>query len=432
MPKTSKKGLKAHRWMWLGSGLLVGVFSGANAQQTLTIAAYPAVDEIAKAAIPLWKKKYPLVEIRVVSRPYADHHTAMTTALSSATAQPDVMAVEFGQLGRFAEGGGLENLGDEPYSIRSRQLRFVPFAFRQAVNSSGAIVAVPSDIGPGTLLYRADILKKAGVTEAELTESWDSFIAAGVKIKAQTGAYLMANARDIKDIVIRTDTRSPGAVAYWKPGEGLYISKSGKIQVDSPRFVRAFELAKKVRELKLDGQINTWSPEWVEGFKKGTVATQMSGAWLAGHLSNWIAPETRGLWRAAQLPEKAWGSWGGSFYAIPKGAKNKPMAWEFIQMMTLAPEVQLSAFKSHDAFPALVSVHDDAFFNQPIAFLGGQPARLLWREAASKISPINVHKLDTMAEEIVNAEMDAVLNNGKSVAAALADAKALLTQRSAR
>jgi multiple sugar transport system substrate-binding protein len=56
----------------------------------------------------------------------------------------------------------------------------------------------------------------------------------------------------------------------------------------------------------------------------------------------------------------------------------------------------------------------------------------LWREAASKVSPINVHKLDTVAEEIVNAEMDAVLNNGKSVAAALADAKALLMQRSAR
>lgn len=413
-------------------GLLVGALSGAHAQQILTIAAYPAVDEIAKAAIPLWKKKYPQAEVRVVSRPYAEHHAAMATALSSSSGLPDVMVVEFGHLGRFAEGDGLENLGNEPYGIRSRQLRFVPFAFRQAVNSSGAIVAVPSDIGPGTLLYRVDILRKAGVTEAELTESWDSFVAAGVKIKAQTGAYLLANARDIKDIVIRTDTRAPGSVAYWKPGEGLYISKSGKIQVDSPRFVRAFELAKKVRELKLDGQIDTWSPEWVEGFKKGTVATQMSGAWLVGHLSNWMAPETRGLWRAAQLPEKAWGSWGGSFYAIPKGAKNKAMAWEFIQMMTLSPEVQLSAFKSHDAFPALVSVHGDDFFNQPIPFLGGQQARLLWREAASKVSPINVHKLDTVAEEIVNAEMDAVLDKGKPVAAALANAKALLTQRTGR
>lgn len=432
MSEKSKKYRKVRRQVAVGMGLLIGILSVAHPQQTLTIAAYPALDEVTKAAIPLWKKKYPQVDIRVMSRPYAEHHSAMAKALSTSVGLPDVMAVEFGHLGRFAESDGLENLGNEPYSIRSRQLRFVPFAFRQAVNSSGEIVAVPSDIGPGTLLYRVDILKKAGVTEAELTESWDSYVAAGIKIKAQTGAYLMANARDIKDIVIRTDTRSPGSVAYWQPGQGLYINKSGKIQVDSPRFVRAFELAKKVRELKLDGQIETWSPEWLGSFKQGTVATQMSGAWLAGHLNNWIAPETRGQWRAAQLPEKAWGSWGGNFYAIPKGAKNKTMAWEFIQMLTLSPELQLSAFKLHDAFPALVAVHDDDFFNQPIPFLGGQQARILWREAASKVSPINVHKLDIVAEEIVNTEMDAVLDKGKPVAAALANARALLTQRTAQ
>ena len=51
--------------------------------------------------------------------------------------------------------------------------------------------------------------------------------------------------------------------------------------------------------------------------------------------NNWLAPDTKGLWRASQLPEKAWGSWGGSFYTIPKGAKNKALAWDFIQMMTL-------------------------------------------------------------------------------------------------
>lgn len=91
--------------------------------------------------------------------------------------------------------------------------------------------------------------------------------------------------------------------------------------------------------------------------------------------------------------------------------------------------MQLSAFKSNDAFPALVSVRDDAFFEQPIEFLGVQKARLLWREAASKISPVDIHKLDPVAAKIVNAEMDKVLNKGKNVRAALADAKDLLTQR---
>ena len=415
---TQKLKIAAQRW----AGLLLagGCITLAQAQQSITVAAYPAVDEIAKAAVAQWKKKHPTVEVKVVSRAFADHHTAMTTALSTSSNLPDVMVVEFGYVARFAEGGGLDDLGAAPYAIKTQQARFVPFAFRQATAASGAVVAVPADIGPGTLLYRADILKKAGLTEADLMQSWDAYVAAGVKIKAATGAYLVAHARDVKDIVIRSDI---------KPGEGLYIDAKGRVLVDSPRFVRAFELAKKVREGKLDGKISAWSNEWAEGFKRGTIATQMSGAWLAGHLNNWLAPETKGLWRASQLPEKAWGSWGGSFYTIPKGAKNKALAWDFIQMMTLDPQMQLSAFKSQDAFPALVDVHNDAFFDQPIEFLGGQKARLLWREASRKINAVDVHKLDPIAEEIINTEMDKVLDQGKDVRTALADAKALLERR---
>ena len=412
--------LKTSALSWAGLLLTGCVVTLAQAQQSITVAAYPAVDEIAKAAVTQWKKKHPTVEVKVVSRAFADHHTAMTTALSTSSNLPDVMVVEFGYVARFAEGGGLEDLGAAPYAIKTQQARFVPFAFRQATAASGAVVAVPADIGPGTLLYRADILKKAGLTEADLMQSWDGYVAAGVKIKATTGAYLVAHARDVKDIVIRSDI---------KPGEGLYIDAKGRVLVDSPRFVRAFELAKKVRDGKLDGKISAWSNEWSEGFKRGTIATQMSGAWLAGHLNNWLAPDTKGLWRASQLPEKAWGSWGGSFYTIPKGAKNKALAWDFIQMMTLDPQMQLNAFKSQDAFPALVDVHNDAFFDQPIEFLGGQKARLLWREASRKINAVDVHKLDPIAEEIINTEMDKVLDQGKDVRTALADAKALLERR---
>ncbi len=403
--------------MLLGMGL-------AQAQaQSLSVTAYPALDEIIKAAIPLWKKKHPDVEIKLVSRAMEDHHKAMSTALSTSSNLPDVMALEFGYLGRFASGGGLEDLSQPPYRIKDVQSRFVPFAFKQATTSSGAVMGAPTDIGPGTLLYRADVLKKAGVTEAELIQSWDSYVAAGERIKAKTGAYLMAHARDIKEIVIRSNI---------KPGDGLYFDAAGKVVVDSPRFVRAFELARKVRQQKLDGKIGAWSTEWSQGFKNGHIATQMSGAWLAGQMASWIAPTTKGLWRVSQLPEKAWGAWGGTFYVIPKGAKNKALAWEFIQLMTQSREAQLSAFKVQDAFPALLEAHNDPFYDQPIEFLGGQKARLLWREAALKINAIDVHKLDPIADEIINTELDKVLDQGKDIPKALADAKALLERRARR
>jgi multiple sugar transport system substrate-binding protein len=397
----------------------------AAAQQVLVVSAYPAVDEIVRAALPAWHRLHPNVEVKVVSRQFADHHTAMTTALSTAVYLPDVMALEVGYLGRFSPGFGLEDLTRPPYEIARFKNRFVPYAYQQASNRRGEVVAVPTDIGPGTLLYRSDVLAKAGVSEAELTRSWDSYVAAGIKIKASSGAFLLAHARDIKNILIRTGIR---------PGEGLYFDNQSRVLVASPRFVRAFELAREVRQHKLDARVLAWSGDWTEGFKRGSIATQLTGAWLAGHLNTWLAPNTAGLWRAAQLPEGAFAAYGGTFFAIPRKADpaNKALAWDLIQFLTLNREVQLRAFKAQDAFPALLEAHDDAFFEQPIAFLGGQTARLGWRDASRRIRAVDVHKQDAFAEEVIDTELDKVLERGKDIRTALADAERLLKQRATR
>lgn len=410
------------RFVVLATSLCLAT-SCAFAQRVLTVAAYPAVDSILKAALPDWEKKHPGVQVKLISRAYADHHTAMTTALSTSSKPPDVMVLEASYVARFATGGGLENLSAEPYRLNERANLFAPYAIEQATSVKGQLIAIPTDIGPGTLLYRQDLLAKAGLKESDLTNSWDSYIQSGIVIKKTTGAYLVAHARDVKDLILRGGVTS---------GQGLYFDANGHSLVKSERFVKAFELAKRIRDNQLDGKISAWTNDWAEGFRRGHVATQMSGAWIAGHLNNWLAPNTRGLWRAAQLPENTWAAWGGSFYAIPKAAKEKELAWDLIQLMTLNPEQQLQAFKSQDAFPALVSVYNDAFFNEPIAFLGDQKARLLWREATRKIQAPKVHRLDTFADEVVNTELDKVLYQGKAIEVALQDAHRLLERRAKR
>lgn len=94
--------------------------------------------------------------------------------------------------------------------------------------------------------------------------------------------------------------------------------------------------------------------------------------------------------------------------------------------------MQLRAFKSQDAFPALLEAHQDAFFDQPVEFLGGQRARQLWREAARRIPARPLHRQHKFAEEVVNGELDNVLIYGKPIADALADAQALLLHRANR
>ncbi len=407
----------------LAVSALVTFGAQAQATTTITVASFPSFDMAIKAAIPLYKKLHPEIDIKLASLAFADHHTAMTTALATGANLPDVMAVELSYIGKFAESGGLEDLAKAPYNAMPSTSRFAKFSVPQAMSGTGALAAMPADIGPGALFYRKDLLDKAGVTEADLTRSWDSYIAAGKKLKAATGAFLLANAADIKDIYIRSGL---------KDGEGIYFNKKGQPLINTPRFQKAFELAKSAREAGIDGKISAWSNEWSEGFKRDKVASQMMGAWLAGHLSSWLAPESKGNWRSAQLPNGTFASWGGSFYAIPKKAQNKAAAFEFIKFMTLSKEMQLEAFRSLDAFPALIEAQSDPFLDQPIAYLGDQKARQLWKVSADKIQAIAVDKFDPIANDVVNSELSKVLEQGKDIKTALADAQEQVKKRTRR
>ena len=387
---------------------------------TITVASFPDFDRAVREALPLWSRLHPQIAVKLVSLQTEDHHNSMTTALAAGSRLPDVMAIDFAYIGIFSESTGLEDLYQAPYSAKQYQSQFVAYTFGQATNSRGALAAMPADIGPGLLFYRKDLMDKAGIKEADLTASWESYIAAGKKLKAATGALLLSRAADLKDILIRTDI---------KDGEGLYFGDKGRVLVDSPRFVRAFEMARAARVAGIDARSTLWTSEWSEGFKRGKVASQMMGSWLSGHLAKWLAPESSGQWRVAKLPNGAYASYGGSFYAIPKKAANKAEAWEFIRFMTTNKEVQLASLRNISAFPSLLAAHADPAMEEAQPYFGGQKTRLLAREVAARVPTIRVDKYDPVANDVVNTELDKVLVEGKDIKAALADAKALIERR---
>ncbi|MBB6097274.1 multiple sugar transport system substrate-binding protein [Deinobacterium chartae] len=397
----------------------------ASAQKTtLTVAVFPDLDSVVKAALPGFLKANPNIDVKLNVLAHADHHNALTTAFAAGSGAPDVAAIDVDFIARFAEGGALVDLSKAPYNAGQYKKLFASYTFPQATTEDGQVVALPTDIGPGTMFYRRDILNKAGVKVTDLQRSWESYIEAGKKIKAANpNTYMIATATDIANIIIRTGIPS---------GEGLYFDRSGRPIVDNARFVRAFTVAKAVRDAKLDAKITSWTNEWYEAFKRGTVATQFSGAWLEGHLRNWMAPDTKGLWGAADLPEKSFASWGGSFYGIPKQSKHKAEAWAFVRYMTLNRGVQENALKTTNAFPALLAAQQSNLFNEALPFLNGQKARVMWRAAAAKIKPIDVNKHDPVAQEAVNNALTQVLDEGRDIKAALADAKALLERRARR
>ena len=409
----------------LATVVAAGFVTAQTGMKKITIAAFPSLDEAVKIALPGLKKKFPNYEIELTALQYGDHHQALTTALATGQGLHDIEAVEIGFVGKFAEGGGLEDLNKAPYNGKALANLFVNYTIPQATSSDGRLVGMPADIGPGTTFYRKDILDKAGVNPSEMN-TWEGYIAVGKKLQAKDKkVFLINSAASAASLIWRTNIPA---------GEGIYFSKDNKVVVgpDNARWLKAFTVAKQIRDAKLDAKIGEWSNEWYEGFKTGTVATQFSGAWLQGHFQNWMAPETKGLWRVQDLPDGAFAPWGGSFYTIPTASKNKVEAWNIIKYLTMDRAQQIASFKGNGAFPGLKSAWNDASFNEPVEFLGGQKARLLWKAAAQKIKPLDVNKYDSVAETIITTQLTSVLDEGKDIKQALSDARAEIEKRARR
>ena len=155
--------MQQYKSIIIGSVLLMSA-GFASRKKVLTVAAYPAVDQIVKDSLAVWSKDNPDVEVKVVGREYSDHHTAMTTALAR--------LLVFGHYdyrvwlsGRFANSGGFENLLDAPYSAGNIKMRLfhshgLRLITRNMVRPYCRPISVPEPC------FIEPTMKAAGVTES--------------------------------------------------------------------------------------------------------------------------------------------------------------------------------------------------------------------------------------------------------------------------
>jgi multiple sugar transport system substrate-binding protein len=398
----------------------------AAAQTKISIALFPDLDSHVNAVLAQFHEEHPDIEVEVRILEHGDHHNALVTNLATGSGAADVVAIDVGFIARFVAEGGLANLAQAPYDAGQYQSIFADYAWLQASTTDGRLVAMPVDLGPGVMYYRRDRFEQIDADVNDVITDWDSYVQFGRDVTrdtdgdGKTDVFLIADAADVARAMFRANIDE---------GDGIFFAADGTPLVDTDRFKEAFRVAKAIRDEGLDARIGSWSNEWYEAFKRGTVATQMSGAWLLGHLQNWMAPETAGLWGASDLPNGIYGSWGGSFYGIPEQSQNKEAAWQLVEFLTTRPDIQLAAFDRIGAFPAVTSTYGDPLFNEELAFLDGQQARLLFANIAHNIEGRATNPGDQIAEEMVDSALSQVLDEGRDIDEALAEAQRLISRR---
>ncbi|MEF1174679.1 ABC transporter substrate-binding protein, partial [Vibrio sinaloensis] len=240
----------------LSSAITLGLAATASAANSeIRFDGFPDFDSSLKVLLPEFEKETG-IKVDYLMNNHGDHHTKLTTNLATGSGAGDVIVVDVEKIGPFVASGGLVNLS-EKYSADKYAERFAPYAWAQGKGADGDVYGMPVDLGPGVMYYRTDIFKDAGIDLNEAIKDWDSYIAAGEKLKAKN-IQLIASASDVAQAIIFTTVPE---------GEGLYFDNDGNPVVTSERFVHAFEVAKEIRDKGLDGKILAWSNEWYEGFR---------------------------------------------------------------------------------------------------------------------------------------------------------------------
>jgi multiple sugar transport system substrate-binding protein len=393
------------------AALLPGCRCGdAEPRADLVVAAFAEHEGLARTVVGRWQNAHPGKTVELVSLASGDFYSAMLPRIYSGSGVPDLLVVDAAFLARTGT-AAFEDLSRPPYGGASLVTGLLPQAVAAGKGDAGAQVGLPVAASPALLFYRQDLLERAGVDERELSASWEGFVAAGVKVKAATGAYLAPQVLGVAYASLASQV---------EPGSSVFFGADGALRLHGPAFERAFALARSARAAELGAGMNPGTSEWRKAVQAGLLLTHLGGPEALRQLA-YTAPETAGAWRAVAPPSPLPAD--GVYLALPARGHRHALAWELVEA-ALTPEGQHAAFADATAYPAVTAALEDPMLDEPVKFLGDQRLGALWREALARAPAFVPNRKDPLAAGTMQVALDQVLERNQDIRAALAGAEA--------
>lgn len=326
-----------------------------------------------KNEVALFEAKYPKIKVNVQNVGQgAPHYQKIRTAVKAGKGAPDVVQMEYQYISSFNVTGDLLDLA--PYGADKLSSEYTPWVWNQ-VKRDNAVYGIPQDAGPMGNLYRTDILKKAGITEAPTT--WEQYAADAKTVKEKTGSYM-------SDLASGQAGQMLGLL--WQKGVkpfGYDGDKGVTVDVNS---AEAKEVAAYWQKLIQAGYVSTdpdFTDSWYQGLASGKYAGWITAAWGPVFLQG-TAAKTSGKWAAAALPQwesgqNVSGNWGGSSDAVLKSTKNPIAAYELAKFINNDAASTLKFANEQFLFPtSTATLESPDFTGQKAKFYGGQEVNKLF------------------------------------------------------
>jgi len=254
------------------------------------------------------------------------------TAVTPRQSDSDVIVVDQEWVAEFARNGLLDDLGpwmkrtdlaDPTWSLKD----FVPAYVSGLCTYEDKVWTIPLGGHSNFLAYNTQYFKEAGITKAPAT--MDELLADAKRLTTKGRSGIVFRALRGHEVVFTY-------LEYFYPFGGVFFSKDWKPQLSSPEGVRALEFLIKLQQYAPSDVSSYTFGEMLTSFQQGKSAMYQD-ANVPGIIENPAADQAI-AGKVAYAPFPAGVNHktvlAGWTLGIPAGAKNKELAWKFIQFQS--------------------------------------------------------------------------------------------------
>ncbi|MGW3817211.1 extracellular solute-binding protein [Streptomyces sp. NPDC005046] len=319
-----------------------GSDGGSSDGRTLKLWHYEGPDSAMgvawKAAIKEFEAQHPGVQVKFEEKGFEQIQKTAPMVLNSNDA-PDLMEYNKGNAtaGLLSKQGLLTDLTAEVTERGwdkkiSGGVRTISQYDTNGVMGSGKWYGVPDYAEYTMVYYNKDLFKKYGIAEpgtlGELTTAMDKFVAKGITPLANAGAEYMAQQYLYQLALSKADRSWVDTYELYQGKADFHDTAWTYAATTFADWVKKGYIGKKSSGLKAE--------DAGVSFIQGKSPILFSGSWWYGRFKT----ENTFDWGTFLWPESnlTLGS-GGNLWVVPKGAKNKELAYDFIDI-TLSKKIQ--------------------------------------------------------------------------------------------
>ena len=349
----------------MAAAMVIPAASVSAEETTLTIWDW---DEAHLTHMTEWyMERHPDVKIETLVVAATDYMQKFQSAVASGSGVPDIVLAEMAYRGRLFDMGVLEDLSQEPYSVKSEDM--FDFATTLGSGPNGELYGVEQQICPSGFAYRRDLAKEYLGTDdpdeiAEMISDWDKMFEIGQQVIEKSGGAvtIFPGVTVLKDILINRN------VSDYINGDEIDLTS---------RYTGVLETITKFNQAGLLGKQEDSTPALANSYAAGEVLFYPCAPWSLKWGVTTNDPEGSGNWGLTKAPENGF-TYGGTSVGIYSGSENKDAAWEYIQEVYCTGEGVEEAYRQFGFMTGFKAPYEDEnsyFFTeegQYDEFFGGQ------------------------------------------------------------